>query len=56
MTTDTSEKGLERLICMALTGAPCDPGTTDAGSFHEPKASYGGNGRVGGSPDDYERE
>ena len=25
MTTDTSEKGLERLICAALTGAPCDP-------------------------------
>ena len=24
MTTDTSEKGLERLICEALTGAPCD--------------------------------
>ena len=26
MTTDTSEKGLERLICVALTGLPCDPG------------------------------
>ena len=25
MTTDTGEKGLERLICAALTGAPCDP-------------------------------
>ena len=25
MTTDTSERGLERLICTALTGAPCDP-------------------------------
>lgn len=25
MTTDTSERGLERLICHALTGAPCDP-------------------------------
>ena len=24
MTTDTSELGLERLICMALTGYPCD--------------------------------
>jgi len=24
MTTDTSERGLERLICAALTGAPCD--------------------------------
>ena len=25
MTTDTSEKGLEHLICTALTGAACDP-------------------------------
>ena len=25
MTTDTSERGLERLICTALTGAACDP-------------------------------
>ena len=24
-TTDTSEEGLERLICEALTGGPCDP-------------------------------
>jgi hypothetical protein len=23
--TDTSERGLERLICTALSGAPCDP-------------------------------
>ena len=27
MTTDTSERGLERLICTALTGSACDPGT-----------------------------
>ena len=25
MTTDTSERGLERHICTALTGHPCDP-------------------------------
>jgi len=24
MSTDTSERGLERLICTALTGRPCD--------------------------------
>ena len=24
MTTDTSERGLERLICNRLTGSPCD--------------------------------
>ncbi len=25
MTTDTTERGLERLICTALAGHPCDP-------------------------------
>ena len=25
MTTDTSERGLERLICTALAGHPCEP-------------------------------
>ncbi len=25
MTTGTSERGPERLICRALTGSPCDP-------------------------------
>ena len=25
MTTDTTEKNLERLICTALTGSPCEP-------------------------------
>ncbi len=30
MTTDTSEKGLERTICTALTGSRCDPGGVDA--------------------------
>ena len=29
MTTDTSEAGLERLICSALTGRPCDPAAAD---------------------------
>ena len=39
MTTDTSEKGLERLICTALTGAPCDP--PQGGMVHERPAGYG---------------
>jgi hypothetical protein len=26
MTTDTSERGLKRLICTALAGHPCVPG------------------------------
>ena len=29
MTTDTSEAGLESLICSALTGHPCDPAAAD---------------------------
>lgn len=55
MTTDTSERGLERLICTVLTGAPCDPGAVPAGAVHEPGVSYGG-GWVCGDPDDYDRE
>ncbi len=51
MTTDTSERGLERLICTALTGAPClsaeasakagGPGTVRAGVVHERPAACG---------------
>ena len=55
MTTDTSERGLERLICTALTGAACDPGTVDADSVRERPAAYGA-GWICGSPDDYDRE
>ena len=29
MPTDTSERGLERLICAAMTGSPCDPDDRD---------------------------
>ena len=54
MTTDTSEPGLERLICSALTGHPCDP--TVAGTVAEPAASYGGVGWSCGNPHDYDRE
>ena len=45
MTTDTSERGLERLICTALAGHPCEPPT-----------GYGGVGWRGGSCLDYDRE
>lgn len=38
MTTDTSEPGLERLICSALTGHPCDPSVT--GTVAEPAAAW----------------
>lgn len=54
MTTDTSERGLERLICTALTGEPCDP--PKEGTVGEPPASYGGVGWGCGNPHDYDRE
>ena len=53
MTTDTSEKGLERLICAALTGAPCDP--PQAGAVRERPAGYGA-GWICGDWQDYDRE
>ena len=42
MASDTTKRGLERLICIALTGHPCDPLT--AGTVAEPSAGYGGVG------------
>ncbi len=53
MTTDTSERGLERLICAALTGAACD--SPQGGMVHERPASYGA-GWICGDPQDYDRE
>jgi len=55
MTTDTSERGLERLICTALTGAPCDPGSVPDDVVRERPAIYGA-GWVCGAPEDYDRE
>jgi len=54
MTTDTSERGLERLICTALTGQPGDP--PKAETVAEPGAGYGGVGWSCGNPHDYDRE
>ena len=57
MTTDTSERGLERLICTALTGAPCDSGSSAAArGLSAPLAVYGGSGWICGNPADYDRE
>ena len=53
MTTDTSEKGLGRLICTALTGADCDP--PQDGMVRERPSAYG-FGRMCGDPRDYDRE
>ena len=54
MTTDTSEQGLERLICEALTGDPCDPPAS--GTVGEPTPGYGGVGWSPGNGRDYDRE
>ena len=65
MTTDTSERGLERLICRALTGSPCLSAeasaksgerapTGDADAGERPTAD--GAGWLCGRPDDYDRE
>ncbi len=54
MTSDTTERGLERLICTALTGSACDPGVA-AEAVHERPAVYGA-GWICGHPEDYDRE
>ena len=54
MITDTSERGLERLICTALTGHPCDP--PREGHVAEVPRGEGGTGWIGGNPQDYDRE
>ncbi|GJL62586.1 MAG: hypothetical protein NPIRA04_12400 [Nitrospirales bacterium] len=54
MTTDTSERGFERLICTALTGHPCDP-LPPGVETHERPAVYGA-GWIGGQAHDYDRE
>ncbi|MBI5872877.1 MAG: type I restriction endonuclease subunit R [Candidatus Omnitrophica bacterium] len=54
-TSDTSEKGLEKLICMALTGRPCDPAKSGSG-VAEPVVPYGGEGYIPGDPADYDRD
>lgn len=55
MTTDTSERGLERLIYSAMTDEPQDPGVGTAGEVLERPGAYG-PGWAGGLPEDYDRE
>ena len=54
MPTDTSERSLERLICTALAGHPCEPPVS--GTVAEPTMGHDGVGWSGGSPHDYYRE
>ena len=53
MTTDLTERGLERVICKALTGDPCDP--LSGRTVSEPRP-YGGVGWSPGNHHDYNRE
>jgi type I restriction enzyme, R subunit len=52
--SDTSERGLERLICTALTGAPCDP-DVPANVVQQRPAAYAA-GWVCGAAEDFDRE
>ncbi|MFZ5898142.1 MAG: type I restriction endonuclease subunit R [Bacillota bacterium] len=55
--TDTSEAGLESLICRALTGSDCVPRPAGALAVAaETPAPYGGVGWLPGDPADYDRE
>ena len=54
MPSDTSERGLERRICKALSGNPCDPPKTE--TIGDPSSTYGGVGWLPGNPYDYDRE
>ena len=54
MTTDLTERGLERLICKALTGDPCDP--PSCRTVGEPPPGYNGAGWSPGNHHDYNRE
>ena len=54
MTTDTSEYGLESLICTMLVGEGRAP--PKAGEVREPAAGYGGIGLSCGGYRDYDRE
>jgi type I restriction enzyme R subunit len=54
MTTDTSERGLERLICSALAGHPCEP-TASADAYTPPDDGFS-NGWSAGHYQHYDRE
>ena len=53
MPTDTSERGLEYLICTSLTGLPCAPASS--GLVGDPPTVYGGVGWTSGTSNDYDR-
>ena len=56
MPTDTSERGLEQLICVALTGGVCDPVAVLHDVERETSVAAGGAGWFCGNPNDYYRD
>ena len=56
MKSDTSERGLEQLICVALTGSVCDPVPVLPDEEREPAVLVGDAGWICGNPNDYDRE
>ena len=54
MISDTSERGLERLICITLSGQPCEP--APSGTVADRPAGYEGVGWSCGNHHDYDRE
>ncbi len=55
-TTDTSERGLESLICTALTDSAGDPSADVAGDATRERPPSYGAGWICGDPQDYDRE
>ena len=55
MTTDTTERGLEDLICIAMTGRASIV-TLPVEGWQSPPESYGGTGWLLGDARDYDRE
>ena len=56
MSTDTSEHGLERRICKALTGRPCDTASSQQDSCAQGPVPPNGTGWICGRPNDYDRQ
>ncbi len=52
--SDTSERGLERLICTALTGAPCDPRVP--ANVVQQRPATDAAGWICAAAEDYDRE
>lgn len=55
MSTDNSERGLERRICEALIGRPCDIASSQQDSCVQSPVPSNGTGWICGHPNNYDR-